>query len=86
MNNLLGWVKKNWALVLVIIASLGFSVAFSYYSSLKHDAFATGFDLANMDQTVWNSLRGNFFSLSRDGAVSSRFYFHADLILILLSL
>lgn len=48
-------------------------------------AFASGYDLANMDQTIWNTANGNFFSVSGTKSLISRFNYHADLILVLLA-
>jgi uncharacterized membrane protein len=45
---------------------------------LRHDAFASGLDLGNMDQTVWNTLHGRWFSLTTEGGTVSRFFHHAE--------
>jgi len=77
--------KKNWAgMSLVILVAL-YTVTFSYLSIRRHAAFASSYDLANMDQTVWNTIHGNFFSLSGSVDIVSRLGLHADLILVLLS-
>lgn len=62
-----------------------YTIGMSYLSILRHNAFASSYDLANADQTVWNSLRGNFFSLSGVSGSVSRFSLHADLILAVIS-
>lgn len=64
---------------------LVYTAVLTHYAFLRHDAFASGFDLGNMDQTIWNTLHGRLFQLSGDGAVISRFDIHSDIILILLA-
>jgi uncharacterized membrane protein len=54
-------------------------------SILRHDAFASRFDLSNMDQTLWYTLNGHFFQFRHPDDFVSRFSVHADLILVLLS-
>ncbi len=76
---------KHWDKILVGILILAYSIVFSTLSIGRHDAFASGFDLGNMDSTVWNTLQGRIFMLSGDGGMASRFSIHADLILALLS-
>lgn len=51
-------------------------------SILRYASFSTGFDLGNMDQTVWNTLHGHFFSLTTNDQNVSRFAHHADITLI----
>lgn len=77
--------RKHWDKILIGIFILTYSVVFSALSIGRHNAFASGFDLGNMDSTVWNTLQGRIFMLSSDGAMVSRFSIHADLILVLLS-
>lgn len=70
------------------IASTLYAVYFSYFTIQKHNNFFTGrFDLGNMDQTVWNSLHGNFFLFTNPDSTHtiSRLAFHADVILVLLA-
>ncbi len=76
---------KNWDLFLLLIFSITYIATFSTLSILRHNAFASSFDLANMSQTVWNTLNGRPFQLSAAESTISRFSIHADLILILLS-
>lgn len=57
-------------------------------SFLRYDNFFTGrFDLGNMDQTVWNTIRGRFFQFTNpDGTnIISRLAYHADFMLVLLA-
>lgn len=67
----------------------GMSVLYFFYMTYvsfeRHVHLFTGrFDLGNMDQTVWNTSRGVFFSLTNPDGVSilSRLAVHADFILI----
>ena len=73
---------------LLIAAILAFSVYFTYDSFLRHDNLhSLRLDLGNMDQTVWNVLHGNGFTLTdpMGTAQVSRLSVHADFILILLA-
>lgn len=79
------FLKKNWDLILLSIFIIIYCVTFSTLSILRHDAFASNYDLANMSQTVWNTLHGRPFALSGAEGTISRFSIHADLILVLLS-
>lgn len=54
-------------------------------SIARHNAFASRFDLSNMDQTLWYTLNGYFFQLRHPDEFVSRFSIHADIILVLLS-
>src|SRR5258706_5885516 len=61
---------------------------FTTASFLRYSNFFTGrFDLGNMDQTVWNTVHGNFFQLTNpDGTNNiSRLSIHADFILAFLA-
>lgn len=76
------WVLRGlfWGMVLIYI------VLFSSLTILKHEAFqTTAFDLGNMDQAVWNSLRGRFLPLTNWGEAGTRLAYHVDPILILIS-
>jgi uncharacterized membrane protein len=69
-----------WAAILLYI------VFFSYVTVLKHEAFeTTAFDLGNMDQAVWNSLRGRFLPFTNWGEEGTRLAYHVDPMLILIS-
>lgn len=81
----LKFIKKYWdkiILALLICTYIGTLVTLSI---LRHDAFASRFDLSNMDQTLYYTLHGHFFSLRLPDEFASRFAVHADLILVLLS-
>lgn len=79
------FIKKYWDWIVIGILILIFTILLSELSLLRHDSFASGFDLGNMDQTVWNTLHGNLFNLTGEKGTVSRFSIHADLILILLA-
>jgi uncharacterized membrane protein len=69
-----------WTAILVYV------VVFSFLTVLKHEAFeTTAFDLGNMDQAVWNSLRGRFLPFTNWGEEGTRLAYHVDPILILIS-
>lgn len=85
INELASLVKKRYEVVFLVIAILTYVVVLSYFSIARHNAFASGYDLANMDQTIWNSLHGRFFAFSQGGQTVTRFTTHADVILVLLA-
>lgn len=67
-------------------AILLYVVVFSFLTVLKHEAFeTTAFDLGNMDQAVWNSLRGRLLPFTNWGEEGTRLAYHVDPILILIS-
>jgi len=78
-------ILKHWDLVLLALLILAYIGVLATLSILRHDAFASRFDLSNMDQTVWYTLHGHFFQLRNPDEFTSRFAIHADLILVLLS-
>ncbi|HUW96574.1 MAG TPA: hypothetical protein VMW58_12375, partial [Anaerolineae bacterium] len=58
-------------------AILLYVLVFSYLTVLKHEAFeTTAFDLGNMDQAVWNSLRGRFLPFTNWGEEGTRLAYH----------
>lgn len=70
------------------VLNLFYIIYFSTASILRHEKFFTGrFDLGNMDQVVWNTLRGSFFLFTDPNGtdVVSRLYYHSDFILVLIS-
>lgn len=76
----------NWDKVILMMMVLVYFGVMAYLSIRRHNAFFSGYDLANMDQTMWNTIKGgNFFKLSGADGLVSRFEYHADLILVLLS-
>jgi uncharacterized membrane protein len=71
---------------LVWTAILLYIVIFSYLTVLEHVAFeTTAFDLGNMDQAVWNSLRGRLLPFTNWGEEGTRLAYHVDPILVLIS-
>ena len=77
--------KSSWTEYVLFLAIVIFGAVMSYYSILRHNTFSSSFDLANMDQTVWNTSQGRFFSLSGNTGTVSRIGLHADLLLALLA-
>ncbi len=78
-------IALKWDLLILSLIVAIYIITLSAFSILRHNAFYSTFDLGNMDQTVWNTLYGNFFSLTEYGQILSRFAIHGDIILILLS-
>lgn len=85
IKTIYSFIKNNWAETVLAILVISYIVIFSYLSIRRHLAFASSYDLANMDQTIWNTLHGKFFSLTSSNGYISRLGLHADLILILLA-
>jgi uncharacterized membrane protein len=79
------FLKKHWDKVVLTLLICTYIGAMATLSVLRHNAFASNFDLSNMDHTLWNTLYGNFFSLRFGEEYVSRLSVHADFILILLS-
>ncbi len=77
--------RRHWDKILLVLFITIYVVTLSVFSILRHNAFASNFDLSNMDHTVWNTMYGNFFSLRFHDDYVSRLSVHADFILILLS-
>ena len=75
----------NSDLFILILMVLCYTAVFSLLSILRHNSFASSFDLGNMDQTIWNTLHGRIFTMSTADGNVSRLGTHADFILILLS-
>lgn len=81
-------IKLSYEVVVLWSSIASYIFYFSYLSIQKHLNFFTGrFDLGNMDQTIWNSLHGNFFQLTNPHGTEtiSRLAVHADFILIFLT-
>ena len=77
--------NKLTPIIIVSVMSFFYIVYFNYVSVVRHLNFYSGkFDLGNMENTVWNTLHGNFFIFSNpDGANEmSRLSTHADFILL----
>lgn len=85
IRTLISLLKKRYEFVFLAVGILTYTFVLSYFSIARHNAFASGYDLANMDQTIWNSLHGRFFSFSQHGATITRFTTHTDVILVLLA-
>jgi uncharacterized membrane protein len=77
--------RKNWAFITIIFMLLAYTLLMSYFCIQRNRAFGSGYDLANIADTVWQTSQGNFFKLTGDTGLISRFSVHSDLILILLA-
>ena len=74
--------------VILSLMALIFTVYFSFVAFSRHDNYySRRLDLGNMDQTVWNVLHGNGFTLTdpMGSRQESRLAVHADFLLILLA-
>lgn len=79
--------KYKYELILLTLM-LMYAIYFINVTFLRYDNFYTGrFDLGNMAQTVWNTLRGRIFIFTNPNGTESisRLAFHADFLLILLA-
>ncbi|HSX40676.1 MAG TPA: DUF2079 domain-containing protein, partial [Candidatus Saccharimonadales bacterium] len=82
------WVGKHKHVLLVLCFVLLYWAYFTTASFLRFDNFFTGrFDLGNMDQAVWNTMRGRIFQITDPNGTNiiSRLAFHADFFLVLLA-
>lgn len=80
-----GFFLRYWDKLILSFLTATYILIFSFLSVKRHFAFASNFDLSNMDNTMWNTLHGNFFSLRIADTIVSRFSIHSDLILIILA-
>lgn len=85
MTSSLKKIVKHWDTIAVLLFCIIYTIIFSKFSILRHEAFFSNYDLCNMSQTIWNTLHGHLFSLSDNGQTVSRFSIHFDPILILIS-
>lgn len=79
------FIKKHWAYVFVGLMAVIYTIVMSYLCIRRSQAFASGYDLANMADTVWQTSQGHFFKLTGDTGLVSRFIIHTDLILVFLA-
>ena len=74
--------KARWSLIVILC---GFVLYFVVYVVLRHAAFDTaGYDLGNVSQSMWNTLRGKPLAMTTMEAVTSRWSLHFEPILLLL--
>ncbi len=52
---------RYWDRVILGVFVLVYIGTLATLSVLRHDSFASNFDLSNMDHTLWNTLYGEFF-------------------------
>lgn len=73
--------RAGWGLALVLC---GFVLYFAAYVIARHAAFETaGYDLGNVSQSLWNTLRGKPLAMTTMEAVPSRWALHFEPILLL---
>lgn len=78
---------KRWPSIVVIIVSVIWTAWFSWFTVMRHaKTNSSRFDLGNVEQTVWNTVHGRFFSMTDPYGQSqvSRLTFHGDLFLVTL--
>ncbi len=81
-------IQKHWQKMVLLGAIIFYILYFSSASIERFNNFYTGrFDLGNMDQVVWNTMKGRIFQFTDpDGTnIVSRLAFHADFFLIFLA-
>ncbi|MGC9334723.1 MAG: DUF2079 domain-containing protein [Anaerolineae bacterium] len=71
-----------WAIVFVLL--LLFVTYYAVLSIQRHDALVTDIDLANVDQTIWNTANGRPFLMTTHSNMSSRLAMHFEPILLAL--
>jgi len=75
------------AIVTVVVLIFLFVAVFSTIRVLQHRTFQThAWDLANMDQAVWNTLHGRFFEFSTVKGATTRLTYHFEPILVPIAL
>ena len=79
------FLKKHWAWIVIFLIALSYTIFISYLCIIRHQAFASGYDLGNMADTVWQTSQGHFFALTGDTGLISRFTIHTDVILVFLA-
>lgn len=82
------WWQNNRAEIILGLLILTYVAYFTSLTFLRHANFITSrYDLGNMDQTVWNTLQGNFFQLTRPEGegMLSRFAIHGDIFLVIMT-
>ncbi|MFZ5535808.1 MAG: DUF2079 domain-containing protein [Patescibacteria group bacterium] len=88
MHQILVTIRKNYPFALLWLTILLFISYFSYVGFNRHDNFhSRRLDLGNMEQTVWNVMRGNGFVLTdpMGNGTISRLAVHADFLLIVIA-
>ncbi len=83
--------QQRIALILTWILILAYIVWMSYETVLRYNTFkATAFDLGNMDQVLWNTIRGRPFQFTNQGTdfygPPTRLAIHVEPIILPLSL
>jgi uncharacterized membrane protein len=74
--------RARWSLVIILC---GFLLYFIAYVVFRHAAFDTaGYDLGNVSQSIWNTLRGKPLAMTTMPQITSRWALHFEPILLLL--
>jgi len=81
------WLRESWTLAAVWLLMLAYIVYMSAFSIRMHDAFLTNrADLGHFDQTLWNTVHGQFLMRTDAGQQMSSFTDNVEPILVPLSL
>ena len=73
-----------WQWAIVGTLALLFAVYYGALAFQKHDALVTSVDLANADNTIWNTLNGQPFRMTTHRGMSSRLAMHFEPLLLAL--
>lgn len=82
------YLKLHWPELSLGLLILAYIIYFSAYTFLRHYHFISAYyDLAIMDQVIWNTAHGHFFKLTAPNGLAtvSRFAIHADIFMVLLA-
>jgi len=75
-------IKRNWSLLALAIVLFG--VYYGAVALCQRDSFVSSLDLADVDQTMWNTVHGHFSRMTARPAMSSRLGFHVEPLLLAL--
>jgi len=78
---------KRWPLIIVLALTVLWAAYFSWFTIGRHaKTNSARFDLGNMEQVIWNTSQGRFFTMTDPYGTTqvSRLSFHADFFLLAL--
>lgn len=73
-----------WHWGLLALAILLFGIYYGALALCLHDSFVPSHDLADVSQTMWNTIHGRLFSMTARPAMSNRLGFHIEPLLLAL--
>lgn len=74
----------HWHWSLLVLAIVLFSVYYGGLALCQRDSFVSSLDLADVDQTMWNTVHGRLLRMTARPAMSSRLGFHVEPLLLAL--